>query len=91
MAREWGGVKELGRGCWWLAGSGVRWWILAVGRKCRPGGACWWWGCAGRVPGAGAAGLLAFAPAGLMLGRRAGSPLGGVVGVVRARYDGGVG
>ena len=23
MAREWGGVEELGRGCWWLAGFGV--------------------------------------------------------------------
>ncbi len=42
MAREWGGVKELGPGCWWLADSVGRWRILAVARKCRPGGAFWW-------------------------------------------------
>jgi len=30
MAREWGGVKELGRGCWWLAEFVAGWWIWEV-------------------------------------------------------------
>ena len=50
MAREWGGVKELGLGCWWLAVGVAGWRILAVEKRCRPVWAC---GCGvrGTFPG----------------------------------------
>ena len=33
----------MGWDCWWLAAGVAGWWILGVARKCRPGGAHWWW------------------------------------------------
>jgi len=41
MAREWGGVKELGRDCKWLAASVAEWWNLRWALGQRPRVHCW--------------------------------------------------